>query len=502
MRACCWLAFLLVPQGLVLGAEGTKPFKLQVVDEQTGRGVPLVELRTVHGLSYYTDSAGAVAFAEPGLMHQQVFFYVHSHGYEFPKDGFGYRGKAVRVTPGGSAVLKIKRLNLAQRLYRVTGAGIYADSVLLGDKTPLKQPVLNGLVLGSDSVLTAFYRGKVHWFWGDTNRPGYPLGNFHVPMATSLLPAHGGLDPDVGVDLEYLVDDKGFAKATAKLPGPGPCWLGGLIVLKDKDRERLFATYLRVKGYLEIYERGLVEFNDATQQFDKLLTFDKNLPPTPLGHPFLHRDDGTEYIYYAHPYPTVRVRAAPAALLQPNNYQAWTCLAPGSRLEEGRVVRDAQGRLQFSWQVDTPPIGPAEQVKLLRTGAIKEGEVPWPLKDIVTGKPVQAHGGSINWNAHRNKWIMIAVESGGTSALGEVWYAEADQPMGPWTLARKVVTHNRYSFYNPKQHPLFDKGRWIYFEGTYTEEFSGGKVKTPRYDYNQIMYKLDLDDPRLHARAP
>ncbi len=42
-------------------------------------------------------------------------------------------------------------------------------------------------------------------------------------------------------------------------------------------------------------------------------------------------------------------------------------------------------------------------------------------------------------------------------------------------------------------------GRLIYFEGTYTQTFSGNPVATPRYDYNQIMYRLDLADPRLEA---
>src|ERR1700693_4541512 len=112
--------------GVMLGADSApqagKYFKITVVDEETGRGVPLVELRTVNQLRYYTDSNGVVAFYEPGLMGQPVFFHVRSHGYEFPKDGFGFRGKALKVTPGGTTTLKIKRLNIAERLYRVTGA--------------------------------------------------------------------------------------------------------------------------------------------------------------------------------------------------------------------------------------------------------------------------------------------------------------------------------------------------------------------------------------------
>jgi hypothetical protein len=48
--------------------------------------------------------------------------------------------------------------------------------------------------------------------------------------------------------------------------------------------------------------------------------------------------------------------------------------------------------------------------------------------------------------------------------------------------------------YNPKQHPYFEEedGRIIYFEGTYAETFSGNPVPTPLYDYNQMMFRLDL----------
>ena len=101
---------------------------------------------------------------------------------------------------------------------------------------------------------------------------------------------------------------------------------------------------------------------------------------------------------------------------------------------------------------------------------------------------------------------MITVQQFGESShLGEVWYAEADTPVGPWAYARKTVTHNKYTFYNPMQHPYFDQkdGRVIYFEGTYASTFSGSKENpTPRYDYNQMMYRLNLDDLRLVLPAP
>src|SRR5262249_29623902 len=66
--------------------QASKYFKITVVDEDTGRGVPLVELRTVNNITLYTDSNGVAAFHEPGLMDQTVFFHVKSHGYEYPKD--------------------------------------------------------------------------------------------------------------------------------------------------------------------------------------------------------------------------------------------------------------------------------------------------------------------------------------------------------------------------------------------------------------------------------
>src|SRR5438105_15450287 len=117
------LAPLALVTALVLlptDAPAGRPFAVTVVDEQTGRGVPLVELRTVNEVRYVTDSQGVAAVTEPGLTGRPVFFHVRSHGYEYPKDGFGYRGKVLTLTEGGSATLRVRRVNIAERLYRVT----------------------------------------------------------------------------------------------------------------------------------------------------------------------------------------------------------------------------------------------------------------------------------------------------------------------------------------------------------------------------------------------
>ena len=85
-RQCARAAVALtLAAGLCAGQDAKRYFAIQVVDAQTGRGVPLVELRTVNGIRHYTDSAGIVAFHEPGLMDRKVFF--HAAANEFKRRG-------------------------------------------------------------------------------------------------------------------------------------------------------------------------------------------------------------------------------------------------------------------------------------------------------------------------------------------------------------------------------------------------------------------------------
>ena len=52
---------------------------------------------------------------------------------------------------------------------------------------------------------------------------------------------------------------------------------------------------------------------------------------------------------------------------------------------------------------------------------------------------------------------VVAGEIGGTSHLGEVWYAEALAPTGPFEVAVKVVSHDATSFYNVCHHDFLDR---------------------------------------------
>jgi hypothetical protein len=426
------------------------PFVIRVVDQATDRGVPMVELSTVHGVTFITDNAGVVAFDEPGLMNIPVFFKVTSHGYEHPKDGLGFQGKRLTTRPGKMDEIRVKRINLAERLCRLTGAGLYHHSLQARLPVPIKQPLLNAKVLGSDSVHTAIFRDKLFWLWGDTNRPRYPLGNFDVTMATSPLLGKGGHRPDAGVNYTYFTGKDGFVRKMAPMEGQGPTWLGAMLVLKDrKGKEHLAATYVKVRQSMEVYEAGLCEFNPDEEIFEKRFTFPSPKSLRPEGHPLRHRVDGSEWVYCGSDLPDLRF---------PDNYESW-----------------------------------------LNPSAYEVVEVDANFTDL-QGNEVKRHHGHVAWNPWRKRWISIFTQSlGKSSFLGEIWYAEATLPEGPWRKAVKIMTHDRYSFYNPMQHPYWalDNGRVIYFEGTYTATFSGNRNQTPRYDYNQMLYGLDLSNPHL-----
>jgi hypothetical protein len=388
-----------------------------------------------------------------------VYFQVDSPGYEFPGGG-----KTIRTTRGSRFDLKIRRLNIAERIYRVTGQGIYRDSVLAGYPAPIREPVLNTEVLGQDTVRVTPYRGRLFWLWGDTDRAGRPFGNFATTSATSELPGHGGLDPSLGVDLSYLGGADGFVKPMCPWPVPGMKWLGALLTVRDASgAERLVARYDSMAGLDKANESGLAVFNDEKQEFDRLAVFPSPNPEIgPAGVPPLRvRSGGVEYFYFSdpRPVPVVRVRADWKSIQDLGSYE----------------VFDA------GW---------------VRGSALPKARNVW--LDFETGQPIEASA-KVQWNDYRKRWIGILQKN-----PGEVWYAESDTPVGPWVYTTRIASHGKYTFYWPVQHPFFDQdgGRTIYFEGTYTDSFSGNPVITPRYNYNQLMYKLALDDARLFLPAP
>jgi hypothetical protein len=489
MKAAAALALTFLFCGGLSAAEKVSApyFGIHVVDEQTGRGIPLIEFRTVNDIRCLTDNAGWIAFYEPGLMNREVWFYLSlAPGYEKEKDGFGYTG--IRVTPkaGESTTVKLKRSNIAERIARTTGQGLYRDSELLGLPQPL--PNLNPAgVMGQDSVQATPYRGKIFWLWGDTNVPQYPLGNFRTTCA--LTPRD--VSPEAGIPFDYFMDPGNPRQLRAMMPDkePGAVWLFGLLSVKDEtDGEVLLAHFGRHLSLSPPVAHGICRFNDKQGIFENAVPLDKSETwRFPQGNAVRVTGDDGDFFYFAHPFCHTRVRATLKELMRPDSYEA---------------LRFDEASRQWRWQRDLPPTELGAETKLLLTRKMSPEQARYRLKDTATGKLVKLHGASVNWNAYRRRFVLIGLQIGDVSdpsPLGEMWYAEADNPAGPWSGAVKVASHPRYTFYNPVHHDFLDaeNGRIIYFQGTYSLEFSGNPLAPARYDYNQVMYRLDLADARL-----
>ena len=431
-----------------------EPCRIEVVEQGTGWPVPLVELRTTNQVRFVTDNAGVIAFDLPELLGKETWFDVIGHGYEAPKDGFGFRGFRLTPEPGKTLKVEVRRTIVAKRLGRSTGVGLFAESQKLGKELDWK----DSGVVGCDSVQNAVHRGKLYWAWGDSSLANYPLGIFDMTSATTPVQPLASFQPPLKLKLDYFTDEKGAPRGVAKMPGAGPTWVGGYVSLPDKTgAPKLCGSFIKVRNHLEAYEAGLCVWNDEHSRFDLLRMLWKKTeaapkaPTFPDGHPVFWKDGaGKEWALFGNPLPNVRF---------PATFEAW---------------QDPS-----TWE----PLKPQET-----------------LKSAADGKSVTPHSGSIAWNVFRKRWVTVFMEKfGKPSAFGELWYAESESPTGPWGAAVKVLTHENYTFYNPRLHPEFTPADSpiLIFEGSYTREFADKPHPTPKYDYTQILYRLDLDDPAL-----
>jgi hypothetical protein len=273
-------------------------------------------------------------------------------------------------------------------------------------------------------------------------------------------------EPPVRLRYDYFTDQHGSPRNVAEMPGEGPTWLGGYISLPDKHQTfRMGAAYSKIRPPMRVYECGLCVWNDETEVFEHLKTVwrspdadssgDGNNadspPPMPHGHPVHWRDEhGDSWVLFGDPFPTLMCAAT---------HEAWS---------DPKAWRELE---------------PQRQVPTLRDPQVQ----------------VRPHRGAMAWNAYLGKWVAVFTQlHGDSSFIGEIWFAQADSPRGPWKDAVHVVSHRDYSFYNPQLHPEFtdEASPVLLFEATYTQTFSGAKVATPRYNYNQILYRLDLNEFR------
>src|SRR4029450_13889197 len=105
--------------------------------------------------------------------------------------------------------------------------------------------------------------------------------------------------------------------------------------------------------------------------------------------------------YFATPYPIVRTRATAESYCDLGTYEAYTCLKEGATRENPEIDRDKAGRVRYSWNRRTPPVGPHDQNKLIQAGKLSKEEALLQLHDAVSGREVLAHAGSVYWNNYR-----------------------------------------------------------------------------------------------------
>jgi len=518
------------------------PFEIRVLDQSTGRGIPAVELRTLDERRFLSDSSGTIAFFEPDLLGQDVYFVVRAYGYRLsdpeadaaagPAANRAPPGTILSVQPGGSAQLFLYRENIAQRLYRLTGSGRYRARALLGDGSaeapwPSPEPEgsapaqVPGPILGLDSAFATLYRGQLFWIFGDLRSATSPIANLRVTGARSELPESGGRDPRFGIDLDYI-GRPGFVQSLVETDAP-VVWLSApRIVVGDDGTERLYATYAKIGEGLRAHEYGLAAFDAARNVFELVEAYPETSPIVPLGHVFAHADSSGAHLHYDLAIRSPRNAGADVRL---DRFEAFTPLAPGQRFESAESVQleqDRAGHLIWDWKAGTAPVTGEQWRALVSAGRVSANEAWMRWIDVESGEEITLQNGSVHWNPYRQRWILVRTQLDGRSRLGEVFYAEADTPLGPWAYVQRIVTHalppppfvapgltdetqglprlETQSFYNPVHHPELDQagGREIFFQGTLSSLFTDVRRPLAGYDYNQIVYSLDLEDPRLY----
>lgn len=442
--------------GLLLAAtslHAAQPCTISIVEQGTGWPVPLVELKTVHGACFVSDNAGLIAFDLPECMGRETWLHVRGFGYGVQRDGLGYEGVRLTPQPGGQHRIEVSRHIVAKRLGRITGVGIFAESQKLGAELDWPE---SGVV-GCDSVQQATWDGHLFWLWGDTSLARHPLGIFAGTAARTPIQPLARLTPPIRLHLDYFRDAKGGPRPIAPFAGPGPTWLTGLTTVPDHGgKDHLACTFVKITPPLTPWRTGLCTWDEHAGRFTELKTLWERTddsphgPAMPEGHAVRWIDGmGDVWLLFGNPFPQLRC---------PATFEAWQTSSSWEKLEPPQFLRSPDGRR------------------------------------------VEPHSGSIAWNPWRRSWVVVFMEKfGKPSPFGELWYAEAEGPLGPWSTAVKIVSNANYTLYNPRIHPGFDAADSpaLLFEATFTKQFADSPPPVARYDYNQLLFRLDLNDQRL-----
>jgi len=478
----------------------TSPFVLKFVDAATGRPIPLVEVEAFNGLRQVSDNLGHIAIIEPDMAFNNLRLVIRGNGYRYPKlDLLGERAINPQLLPGDYIQVKLERTVAAERLYRITGAGRYRDSILAGRSEQHTDTWLVGRVIGLDSAIPVVWHRRLFCFWGDTLYPD----RLNLSGSGGMIDTFGSPDPEIPLQVQYFMDKDAYAKPMIETGSPGFVWIEAVIPLKyGRHGEILVARYVKHKTLEEAVETGFAVFQTLKHKFSVIKRIRSGRHHKSAHAVPVVQNEKTRWAIQ----PWEITEAEMQSFTNPDSYFNYSCLEKADTKAElqvegrpYRVRRDRLGRPVFAWAQGGVPCHPSQQKALRQAGLLKSDESWLQLTEVGSGKTSPDFSGSISWNNFRNRWVMIS-----QGHTGEIWYAEADTFTGPWLYARRVVEHDTYNFYNPVHHRWFDRdgGQTIYFEGTYTSFFTRDGYKTPRADYNQVMYRLNLSHPHLLLPQP
>jgi len=518
---------------------------------------------------FHTDNNGVVAFFHPNVMNRHVDFEVVSHGYRLAHQSDHIERR--RATMGGTIEFVMDRLpgQIANREFRVTGHGRYRETELLQEPRPAFAPNINAMVMGQDSAKTAAFGGRVFWIWGDTHATSF--SNFRGAAATSLLPGRGPQAQN-DIHLEYILDP--YIRVREQMPEsryrphglwgphgdvPRLAWMDGLISVIDGPYEVLIGTYQQTTlPPFGAWEWGVSHYDFAERNFEPMdekfgvaysardvgETSDqinecvrlggrwvrrpadsKGVVPPPLcmfmperpkGHPHRVEHADGDYVYFQN---DVRVAANRLDMENRDSYRTFT---PVVGQDPDVVEWDDNGRAAWKWRD-----GPAPSTKSVagfggKHQDIREHAQAYDRKECFSlgdACKITTHRATDTaYNPYRKRYIRLLNPANGRENVrfenGEIWYQEADTPMGPWVYARKIATHLRvhgsdgrmilpdYSLYNPRLHSYYNQqgGRKVFFEGTltqYTRPQGASPYEIGYHTYNQMMYSLDLGEAEL-----
>jgi len=464
-------------------SSSSRHIRIDVVDDKTGHGVPLVMLTTNFYTRYFSDSAGRVAI-ENDLENQNVWFSVLTDGYDLNVErtkgavqyGSPYdAGIVVNLTNDEEHVVYMKRNQIARRAYRLTGQGLYRDSVLTNASIPdsaRNRAMIDPLsgVTGQDTLQVVNYQNAVWYFFGDTVCPRSARQNncdstgMYTVGAVSSTIEKARTDPPT---FEYIAVGGSPTPIAPLYPLEQNTWTAAMFT--SSDEKDMYAAYFKNPGdgaSPSEARQGMMIWN-GTQMVE-------------LGNEWPR--DTTLSLNGAH---TIQV-LSPKDMASGMNDFAW--FVNGAVSSRVRRTRNDVANYSAFEKLD-PPKSPSYSCN------------------------------TVNWNTYAQKYLCLGDNKvgnnesfGGTVPLTIAW---SDSLLGPYVNATVILDHGRtgMSCYNGLHLPHMDQDQFVTVACTFTAMWSntnrtpnlwstclfgqnshqGCARVVPRYEYNNIVSKVDLD---------